>query len=231
MGVKNKSVLIIDDDPDIILLVSKILQNVGMDVKDASTVIQGLDLFQKSPPNLVLLDISLPDQNGFSFLKKQRTLTSLSSIPVIMLSASSDMSNVKTALALGAANYIVKPFKSTTLIQKIRKALLENGGDQNIFYLPSPVEATITINASVNSANSNELIIESPVCQNINCIAEIDGPIIDYLQLKNNIVKSVNKSELKNISGRYVYRASLMGLSESEQNMITKKIVKWKIKN
>lgn len=120
----------IEDDDGIRELVSCALKSGGYEVKsfaDAKTFYKELD---KKTPSLVLLDVMLPDEDGFSILKKLKLSSRLKSIPVIMLTAKSSEIDKVSGLEAGADDYITKPFGVMELLSRI-KAVLRRTNNQD----------------------------------------------------------------------------------------------------
>jgi two-component system KDP operon response regulator KdpE len=113
-------VLIIDDEPQIRNLLQITLESNDYKVQNAATAKEGLVLSTNHPPDIILLDLGLPDQNGQSVLKKLRGWYTK---PVIIISVLSDEENIVNALDNGANDYIVKPFRTGELLARIRTAL------------------------------------------------------------------------------------------------------------
>ena len=112
----NNLILMIDDDENV-KVVKLYLEKEGMDVLVANDGKSGVDLFNTSSPQLVLLDIMMPGMDGVEVLKRIRKE---SNVPVIMLTAKSDTFDKVLVLELGADDYIVKPFDPKELTAQIR---------------------------------------------------------------------------------------------------------------
>lgn len=110
-------ILMIDDDENICKVVKLYLEKEGMDVLVANDGKSGVDLFNTSSPQLVLLDIMMPGMDGVEVLKRIRKE---SNVPVIMLTAKSDTFDKVLVLELGADDYIVKPFDPKELTARIK---------------------------------------------------------------------------------------------------------------
>lgn len=113
----NNLILMIDDDENICKVVKLYLEKEGMDVLVANDGKSGVDLFNTSSPQLVLLDIMMPGIDGVEVLKRIRKE---SNVPVIMLTAKSDTFDKVLVLELGADDYIVKPFDPKELTARIK---------------------------------------------------------------------------------------------------------------
>jgi len=114
------SVLVVDDEPPIRRLLKTSLTPQGFRVLEADTAAEGLRLVRALKPDVVILDLGLPDQDGISVI---RTLRTFSAVPVIVLSSRGDERGKVEALDLGADDYVTKPFGMAELIARIRAAL------------------------------------------------------------------------------------------------------------
>jgi len=113
-------VLVIDDDEDIRTLVVELLRRSGLEVDQADDGRAGLRVFHQSPPDLVVLDVSMPDLDGWQTLERIRDL---SDVPVMMLTArGAELERVR-GLQAGADDYMVKPFGRQELVARVQALL------------------------------------------------------------------------------------------------------------
>ncbi|MDG5813679.1 response regulator transcription factor [Chitinispirillales bacterium ANBcel5] len=119
----SKKILIIEDDEDIIELVSYNLAREGYDVVAAVSGEEGLEKIKREQPNLVLLDLMLPGIDGFEVCRSIRTKAVQTNIPIIMLTAKGENADIVTGLELGADDYIIKPFSPRVLLARIKNIL------------------------------------------------------------------------------------------------------------
>src|SRR5579883_1315364 len=115
-----RKIVIIEDDADLVALLRYNLQKEGFKCVDAQTGKGALDLCRQVRPDLVLLDIMLPDCDGLEICKKLRTDPDLSHLPVIFLTAKGAEADRIIGLEIGANDYVVKPFFVRELIARIR---------------------------------------------------------------------------------------------------------------
>ena len=118
-----KKILVVDDEVELIKALQIRLKAAGFEVIVACDGQEGLDKAQKEKPDLILLDIQLPKMDGYQTLVKLKSLQETKSIPVIMLTAKSQVGDVEKAISKGASDYMVKPYSHLTLIEKIRRTL------------------------------------------------------------------------------------------------------------
>ncbi|HEY7886164.1 MAG TPA: EAL domain-containing protein [Cellvibrionaceae bacterium] len=122
--VKGKgTALIVDDHPFQRKVQSLILREEGYNVETAENGETALTLLVKLKPQLVLLDIELPDMNGLDVLRKMRTIAALKKTPVVVVSAHGSKDSVRDSLAAGANSFLLKPYDRKTLLQRVQKAL------------------------------------------------------------------------------------------------------------
>lgn len=113
-------VLIIDDDIWMQRILSKIIQSFGFYPFLASNGFDGIALAVEHHPALILLDVLMPELSGHQTLKVLKTIKSTKEIPIIMVTAVSDIENIGLAIKSGAAGFVGKPFTRTTIYEKIR---------------------------------------------------------------------------------------------------------------
>ncbi len=116
-----KKILLVDDEPELRKLVIDILSDDGFsNIIDAGTVQTGLIFARQEKPDLAILDVMLPDGDGFSLMKKLRAFTN---IPVIFLTAKDEAADKLAGLGLGADDYVVKPFLPQELLLRVYAVL------------------------------------------------------------------------------------------------------------
>lgn len=120
-GISVPTILIIDDDKLIRWSMSELLTRAGFRVREASTGMGGLAVVDHGLADLVLLDIALPDQDGFSVLKGIRQVRP--DLPVLMMTADATFESAERALRLGAQGYLDKPYDPAVLQAAVRGAL------------------------------------------------------------------------------------------------------------
>ena len=116
-------ILVVDDDPYILLSLEFLMKKEGFDVKVARNGTEALEIINKEMPVLVLLDIMMPDVDGYAICKHIKGSKKLKDIKVIFLSAKSKDMDVQKGYDLGASLYVTKPFSTRELMKQV-KALL-----------------------------------------------------------------------------------------------------------
>jgi two-component system cell cycle response regulator DivK len=116
-----KKILIIDDSNTNVVLLEAILNNRGYEIITALNVKQAYTMLQKDRPELILLDLLMPKISGYQFLDQLKKNHDTREIPVIIVSAVTDIMNIKKTLDMGAIDYIEKPIDIKTLVRKVEK--------------------------------------------------------------------------------------------------------------
>lgn len=119
----NKKILVIDDDEGLVRLLTARLEAAGYSVISAADGKKGLDIAKKKHPDLILLDLIMPNIDGYQFCLLSKSDEGLKKIPIIMLTSMGQKMDVATGKALGADEYVLKPFDAVKLIETIKKWL------------------------------------------------------------------------------------------------------------
>jgi len=120
---RNRLILVVDDEERIVRFVRLNLEHDGFRVVEAYRGMQALDKVRTEMPDLVILDVMMPDMDGFDVLK---TIRQASTIPVIMLTAKGEEDDRVRGLELGADDYVTKPFSPRELVSRVRAVLRRN---------------------------------------------------------------------------------------------------------
>ena len=120
---KKPTILLVDDEQKVLNLISFRLHLLGHRVITAQSGEEALALAKTDRPDLIILDIAMPGLDGLAVLSRLKGSEALKGIPVLMLTARSDMEDVNRAMAAGAADYMVKPYDPIVLQMKIGHCL------------------------------------------------------------------------------------------------------------
>lgn len=118
-----KKILAIDDENDVLLIIKTALTGEGYEIITASNGFDGLALAEDHLPDLILLDLRMPEMDGMEVLQRLRNNEKTQNLSVIILTGISDKKKIREALDKGITYYIVKPFECQDLISKINLAL------------------------------------------------------------------------------------------------------------
>jgi len=121
-----KKILAVDDNHDFLFMIKNVLNNFEDDyeIKTVDSATKCLELLQNDTPNLILLDIMMPDIDGFLLFKQIRQINRLKNIPIIFVSAAGEIETIIKAKAL-ADDFLPKPFTANELKDKINKNILK----------------------------------------------------------------------------------------------------------
>lgn len=119
----NKTIAVVDDEPDILELVSIHLEKSGFNVKKFKDATRLRNFLKQQIPDLLILDLMLPDEDGLEVCKSLKKNENLSSIPIIMLTAKGEEMDRILGLELGADDYVTKPFSPRELVARVKAVL------------------------------------------------------------------------------------------------------------
>lgn len=118
-----KKILAVDDESDVLLIIKTALMSEGYAVSTAANGPDALALAGEQRPDLIILDMMMPEMSGFEVLQTLRSQQATENIPVIMLTGVSDKGKIRQAIDSGIDYYIVKPFEFHDLISKVKIAI------------------------------------------------------------------------------------------------------------
>lgn len=172
MSNNKYKILVVEDDRNIASMIQTVLETSGYQVLTAQRCQQGILMLTSHVPDLVLLDLGLPDLDGEEFIRAAR---SSSAIPIIVLSARTEEADKVSALDLGANDYITKPFGTAELLARVRASLRIN-----------------RINLNISTAQSvfvlDDLVIDYDRRQ-----VSIDGKSVHVTQIEFNILSFLSQ--------------------------------------
>ncbi len=116
-------ILVVDDDHEILKLIAMLLRRIGAEAWTFADGQSALQRLSQAVPDLIILDLMLPDIDGLQILQQVRDQERFSHVPVLILSAKADPDTIREGLDLGADGYVTKPYIANTLIDKVRLML------------------------------------------------------------------------------------------------------------
>lgn len=116
-------ILVVDDDPYILMSLEFLMKKNGYDVMVARNGTEAQELVEKQVPNLVLLDIMMPDVDGYEICRHIKKTPHLKDVKVVFMSAKTKEADIKKGYDLGAALYVTKPFSTRELVKQIKGLL------------------------------------------------------------------------------------------------------------
>jgi len=129
MPIKPATVLVVDDAPSNLVILTESLRS-EFDVRIATSGAEALRLVEEAPPDLILLDILMPDMDGYEVCRRLKANPATSNIPIIFLTAKGDVADETLGLSIGAVDYIIKPVSIPIVLARVRTHVeLKRRGD------------------------------------------------------------------------------------------------------
>ncbi len=119
----SKSILVVDDEPNIVLSLEFLMTQAGYEVSTAADGEAALQCIKAAPPDLVLLDVNIPKRNGYEVCETIRANPSWDTVRIVMITAKGRDVEREKGLALGADDYIIKPFSTHEVVEKVAEVL------------------------------------------------------------------------------------------------------------
>lgn len=135
------TIVVVDDDHEILKLITLLLRRIGADSKAFYDGREALKYLAQEIPDLIILDLMLPDIDGLDILRQLRSQDRFAKVPVLILSAKADPESIRKGLDDGADGYVTKPYIANTLIDRVR-LLLQSVRQANPPADPPPPDET-----------------------------------------------------------------------------------------
>src|ERR1035438_3204903 len=116
------NILVVDDDPESLRLLTDVLSAEGYRVRPSNSGQLALKSFEVELPQLILLDVRMPEMDGFEVCRRLKSHEDVRDVPVIFISATEDYDERVTGLALGAVDFVSKPFRREELLARVRRS-------------------------------------------------------------------------------------------------------------
>lgn len=184
-------ILIIDDEAAVRNVVKMALANAGHSIAEAATGAEGLDKASSFHPNLIILDLGLPDLNGREVLKQVRSWTT---IPVIVLTVTDDEKTKVTLLDSGADDYLTKPFGPDELLARIRVALRHTGMIEATPIFESG-DLKVDLNKKTVLVSENQIRLTSTEYAVLSRLVRDHGKVVSQIQLLKEIWGTTAKDQ------------------------------------
>ncbi len=223
MGNNKYKILIVEDDRSICNFVETMLQTGGYQVLTAGSCGQGMMVFASHQPDLVVLDLGLPDMDGLELLRKIRQS---STVPVIVLSARTDERDKVSALDLGANDYITKPFGPGEMLARVRAALRSNR--YNI--LEAPCGSFILGDLEIDYDRRQVFVDTAPVHltqTEYNILALLSrhpGKVLTYATIIREIWGSMDEGSVKKLQVNMANIRKKLGVRPGENRYIANEL-------
>lgn len=180
----NETILIIDDDEKLNKLLTTYLAKFSFNVVSAITPTEGFKTLKKASPSLIILDVMLPEMDGFEVLKQIRKD---SRIPIIMLTARGETTDTVLGLEMGADDYLPKPFEPRELVARIQSVLRRTStaipSENKIIYQ----ELTVDFNKRDALISGNQVLLTSMEFEVLTIFVKNPGRVFDRDQLMDKL--------------------------------------------
>ncbi|MGZ4972517.1 MAG: response regulator, partial [Limisphaerales bacterium] len=127
----SRTILVVDDEPDAVELVAYNLKQAGYNVVTAKDGAEALEKVRSTAPDLIVLDVMLPEMDGFALCRVFKGAPITAGIPIIMLTAKAAEIDRVLGLELGADDYVTKPFSPRELLLRVKKLLQRSAGGES----------------------------------------------------------------------------------------------------
>ena len=122
-------VLIVEDEPEIAELIEFHLRREGIQTRTVPSGRKALEIIDRKRPDLIMLDLMLPDLDGFQICRRLKSSPETNGIPVVMVTAKSEDADVVTGIEIGADDYIMKPFSPKVLVARVKNVIRRHADD------------------------------------------------------------------------------------------------------
>ncbi|NOZ45784.1 MAG: PAS domain S-box protein [Chlorobi bacterium] len=223
MSTKSKKIFIVDDIEENIQVLNDILEQEGTKLSFAQSGKEALYLIPKEKPDLILLDIFMPEMDGFEVCEKLKANKKTADIPVIFLTAGIEIENIVKGFELGAVDYITKPFNSRELISRVNTHIGFKKARDYIKYQKKELERTnndlekFVEQLAESEKKFNDIFEFSPLPTIIIC----EDKIVMANKIAVSFFEATNKHELlgKNISS-FIYTDSKQPANSNEPKIL-----------
>ncbi len=191
------SILVVDDVPQNVRLLSILLNQHGYQVKGVNNAQMALEALETEIPQLILLDVMMPDMNGFELCEKIKSIPEIKEVPVIFLSALEEMKDKAKAFEVGGIDYINKPFEFEEVLMRVKNQLKLQQANQQIKKLNEELEARVKQRTQ-----------------------ELEKEIIQHKETQKQLCKIAFYDNLTGLANRAMFLDMLQSaIEESESNL------------
>lgn len=193
-------ILVLDDDPSVLALERILLSEEGHEVLIVPTGRAGIEMLKLYQVDLIIVDIMMPELNGFQFVNLIRNNPKIQQTPIAFLTARSDRQDIIRAGEIGADFYIMKPIVPDRYIKKVSEFFIKNPPKEHsrvIFQNPMPAEIKTSINGMVCSVSDVGVEILTEASVDVDQMVELTTSLFYEIPLKNPLMSVASvKSEL-----------------------------------
>lgn len=225
MSNNKYKVLVIEDESNIRSFVQTVLESNGYQVLTASTCGQGTMMFSSHMPDMVILDLGLPDKDGLEFIKVAREI---SLVPILVLSARTMEEDKVAALDLGANDYVTKPFGTAELMARVRAALrtrMMSGelqdGPAGMFQLGGLI---IDYNRRIVTVDGCEVKLTQTEFNILSLLSQHQGKVLTYSTIIRSIWGSQDDGSVKKLQVNMANIRKKLGTTPGENRYLVNEL-------
>lgn len=190
-----KRLLVVDDDPNLVLLVKDYLEFRGYEVVAASNGLEALEVMRRLTPDLIICDVMMPEMDGYTFVQTLRSDRATDWIPVIFLSARGQTADRVRGLNTGADAYLVKPFEPEELVAQVEATLKHT--ERLLQMQGAPVQPVIQLDREVELTPTETKVLQYVARGMSNReIAEVMG--VSQRTIESHVSNMLSKTGLHN---------------------------------
>jgi len=190
-----KRLLVVDDDPNLVLLVKDYLEFRGYEVVAASNGLEALEVMRRLTPDLIICDVMMPEMDGYTFVQTLRSDRATDWIPVIFLSARGQTADRVRGLNTGADVYLVKPFEPEELVAQVEATLKHT--ERLLQMQGAPVQPVIQLDREVELTPTETKVLQYVARGMSNReIAEVMG--VSQRTIESHVSNMLSKTGLHN---------------------------------
>ncbi|RMF27348.1 MAG: DNA-binding response regulator [Cyanobacteria bacterium J083] len=193
----NKQLLLIDDDPNLILLVKDYLEFRGYDVATAENGIEALEILEQKIPDMIICDVMMPEMDGYAFVQHIRQDSRTNKIPVLFLSAKGQSQDRVKGLNEGADVYMVKPFEPEELVAQVESSLRQRERYRSLQSQNPQLHSTISVPHNVE-LTPTELKVVQQVARGMANRDIAKKLNVSQRTIESHVSNMLNKTNLKN---------------------------------
>ncbi|WP_204106783.1 MULTISPECIES: response regulator transcription factor [Spirulina sp. CCY15215] len=194
---ENKKLLLVDDDPNLILLVKDYLEWKGYEVIAAENGQEALEILETNTPDMIICDVMMPEMDGYTFVEKVKENAKLNWIPFLFLSAKGQSSDRVKGLSKGADIYMVKPFEPEELVAQVKSSLSQVDRYRDISKKGIDMTMTLHVPEGVELTD-REMNVVQLVAQGMKNKDIADQLNVSQRTVESHVSNMLHKTQLKN---------------------------------
>ncbi len=211
------TILLVDDDHDILNFGKKVFAAAGYDIITAENVLEAVEILQVKDFDLIISDANMPTHSGFDLVETLKSEDRYKNIPIALLTARREREDIEHAIRLGVADYIVKPIDPSLLIKKVQGILKKNPPREPALFdlqeVNISVSGTLATEVEILSISEMGLVIETPNVFNEGQCIQIDSPLFQTIKIKAPIMKILSCE--KQTSQKWHSRVVFIGATDA----------------